>query len=58
LPQAVTLEDAKQFEIQIAKGELVFVTKENEAMMRVAADMRGYFEELDRRKRETDETKN
>jgi hypothetical protein len=32
----------------------VFVTKENELEMRVAADMQGYFKELDRRKREDD----
>lgn len=52
LPQAVKIEDAKTYEEQIAKGELVFVTKENELEMRVAADMQGYFKELDRRKRE------
>lgn len=39
-------------------GQVVFLTKENEAELRVAADMRSYFEQLDHRARETDEGKN
>lgn len=55
---AVSEADAKKYQEQIDKGELVFITKENEATLRVAADMRGYFEQRERELREADTSKN
>lgn len=46
--------DAKNFIAQMEAGSLVFVTKENEAEMRVAADMHEYFKEADRLKAEAE----
>jgi hypothetical protein len=45
-------------QIELMGDKLVFVTAENEQMLRVAADMRDYFQEADKQKREADETKN
>src|SRR5665213_1674831 len=45
---AVRIEDAKKYQEQIDRGSLVFVTKENEAEMRTALEMRSYFEQKDK----------
>jgi hypothetical protein len=42
----------------MSRPSLVFLTRENEAELKVAADMRGYFAEQEKLKRETDEGKN
>lgn len=52
LPQVVPLDVAKQYKEQIARGNLTFVTKENEEALRKARDMQLYFSEADRKRRE------
>ena len=58
IPQIVKVEDAKSFEEQMSRPNLTFVTDENREMLKVAADMRSYFEEQERKAVESDEAKN
>jgi hypothetical protein len=52
LPQVVPTADAEKFAEAMKRPNLTFVTKENEATMRVAQDMRSYFGEQERLKAE------
>jgi hypothetical protein len=56
IPQIVKVEDAKSFKEQMSRPNLTFVTEENKETLKVAANMRSYFEEQERKAVESDET--
>lgn len=58
LPQVVSIADAEKFREQMERPNLTFVTHENQALLRAAAEMKPYFEEQARIQRETDVEKN